>query len=227
MQPDELLALRDKHGWTQQDVATALNAATGRKYNTDTLRRWEKNERAIPAGVAAFLRELDVGANLGSVAPDEPLSGPQATPGDASDDPAAAADTAPGGGPVASLPAQPALGSGGGHYYTACKELWELIATGVGMAGAATGNMALVNDGQIIAADSEALARAWAKLAETNTTFQKMLAGMTEGGAWLTVALVTGTTVSKCWQSHNYYALQLREQASQNGHAAEPEHAAA
>jgi hypothetical protein len=57
-------------------------------------------------------------------------------------------------------------------------------------------------DGQIIAADSPALGAAWAKLAETNETFRKMLIGMTEGGAWLQVALVTGTTVSKCYQNH-------------------------
>jgi hypothetical protein len=171
--------------------------------------------------VSTFLEELAVSTRLPSD-DDGPASPLAAEPeGDV------AADTAPGGGqPVdTALPAQPTLG-GGGTWARACTELWELIASGVGMMGAATGSPLLMNDGAIIAADAQALGEAWGKLAETNATFRKMLVGMTEGGAWLQVALVTGTTVSKCYQSHAQYALAVAEQAETNGnlgHVHEPE----
>lgn len=209
MTGEELLALRERNGWTQKELADDLNVALGRRYNAETIRRFERGARNIPKGVETFLEQLSLSAQLDQAFGDD---GPAAPP-------PPNRDSAPGGGD--SAPAglmEPQVAVGSGVYVRACEELWELIATGVGMVGAATNSPTLLNDGAVIAADKEALGKAWGKLAETNETFRKLLVGMTEGGAWLQVAMVTGTTVSKCWQGHAFYNQQARAQAMANGH---------
>lgn len=193
----DLRRLREKRGWKQDDLAAAINAAfPGRTYSSGSISPWETGKRTIPPEVAAFIEELMISTNLD---PGEPLPG-----GDQPAEPQQPeGDTPPGPGP-----AQVPIGATGDVWAKACTELWELIAAGIGMAGAATGNEALMMDGAIIDADKQALGAAWGKLAETNETFRKMLMGMTEGGAWLQVAVVTGTTVSNCWQNHAVAALQ-------------------
>lgn len=218
MTGDELRRLRERRQWSQADLAAAINVAMDRKYGSGSISPWERGTRKIPADVATFLEELAVSTALPHDADSldaDPLAGAD-SPGDT------AADTAPGGDRPADTTAlpQPALG-GGGTWARACTELWELVASGVGMMGAATGSPALMNDGAIIAADAEALGQAWGKLAETNATFRKMLVGMTEGGAWLQVALVTGTTVSKCYQGHAQVALEAQQRAAMNGDLSE------
>ena len=206
MTGDDLRRLRERRGLSRQELAEALNAALDSTYTADSIARWERG-REPAKKVTAFLEELavsefsDVGAGLEP--DDQPLEPPEP----------AAGDTAPGPGP--SPAAQVPVTSGRGAWVKACEELWELVATGVGMVGAATGNLALVNDGAIIAQDKAALGAAWGKLAETNETFRRMLVGMTEGGAWLQVALVTGTTFSKCYQGHAQYAYQRRAQTAE------------
>ena len=214
MNGQELRKLRARRQWSQRDLAAAINAALDRTYTTGSISPWETGRRPIPADVATFLDELALDTALPP--DDDGLSQPLAD--EAGE--VAAADTAPGAGrPADSLSPQPAVS--GGAYARACTELWELIASGVGMIGAATGSPLLMHDGAIIAGDSKALGEAWGRLAETNATFRKMLVGMTEGGAWLQVALVTGTTVSKCYQSHAQYALETGAAAAQNGHLAD------
>ena len=87
-------------------------------------------------------------------------------------------------------------------YARVCEELFELIATGVGLVGAVTGSEKLRIDGEIILADKKNLGKAYGKLAETNETFRNMLTGMHGGGAWLNVALVTGITAGKLMRNH-------------------------
>jgi transcriptional regulator with XRE-family HTH domain len=203
---EDLRKLRERRGLERQELAEAINASLGTDYSADTVGRWERG-REPAKKVTAFLEELAVSefaGELGLEPDDRPL---EDLPPDAG------GDTPPGPGPSAAI-AQPPITSGRGAYVRACEELWEMIATGVGMMGAATGNMALVNDGAIIAQDKAALGAAWGKLAETNETFRRMLVGMTEGGAWLQVALVTGTTFSKCWQGHVAYTAHARQQAA-------------
>ena len=194
MNGDDLRKFSERRGLEKAELAQLLNSALGRKYDGETVSRWERGDRTISKPVASFLEELAVTTGLSGDVPaadeyaaqraQEPVSG----------------DTSPGPGP--NLDPQPQMLTGSSAWAKACEELWEMIAAGVGMVGAATGSHALVNDGAIIAADKQALGAAWGRLAETNETFRKMLVGMTEGGAWLQVAMVTGTTVSKCWQSH-------------------------
>lgn len=212
MTAKELRRLRERRQWSQADLAAAINAAMGRSYSSGSISPWETGKRNIPDDVATFLDELAIETALPPDDDGQPLPLAGEPGGDA------AADTAPvGDQPADTAPlAQPSLGSSGA-YTRACRELWELIASGVGMMGAATGSPLLMQDGAIIAADAQALGEAWGKLAETNATFRKMLIGMTEGGAWLQVALVTGTTVSKCYQSHAQYALATAEAAGSNG----------
>ncbi len=204
MTGDELRKFRDRRGLTQKELADLINAALpGRKTDAETVARWERGGRGIGKPVSAFLDELALSGGIAGDLPDVAqvaASREPDEPGSILDGDPYAGDTAPGPGPAAPAP-QPML-TGSTLHARACEELWEMIAAGVGMVGAATGNLALMQDGAIIAADKEALGAAWGKLAETNDTFRRMLVGMTEGGAWLAVAMVTGTTVSKCWQSH-------------------------
>lgn len=220
MTGDDIRKLRERRGLSRDELAQAINAALGTSYEGETIGRWERGRK--PAGkVEAFLDELAVseleGLTGGLEDDDRPLvdDGPGDTaPGVGSQGPDDAARLGL---------AQPAVGRG--VYTRACEELWELIATGVGMVGAATGNLALVNDGAIIANDKAALGAAWGRLAETNDTFRRMLVGMTEGGAWLQVALVSGTTLSKCWGNHQELAAHRR--SSSDGHAGDEYDAAA
>lgn len=207
--------LREQQGWSQADLAAAINATIpGRNYSSGSISPWERGKRKVPDDVSAFLDELAIGLNLppddGEPSP-SPLAGPASV--------GVEDDTAPGGDHPPTVTPQPPLG-GGGELQRACTELWELVASGVGMLGAATGSRALMNDGAIIQADARALGEAWGRLAAQNATFRKMLLGMTEGGAWLQVALVTGTTVSKCYQGHAQLALETSRLAELDGHPA-------
>lgn len=221
----DLRRLRERRGLNRDELAALINEAIGppakgKPYDAETVARWERG-REPAARVRAFLDELAIE----SLADD--LSGAPAgldPDDDAPLDAAPAGDSAPGG--PAMPPAAPRLGGGSSTWTRACEELWELVATGVGMVGAATGNLALVRDGEIILADKGALGAAWGRLAETNETFRRMLTGMTEGGVWLQVAMVTGSTFSKCWQSHQAYAQHLARVAaaaaeSENGSGGE------
>lgn len=183
------------------ELADILNGSFGTKYDTETVSRWIRGARPIPKKVSAFLDELAL-EDLSGLAGAAGLE-----PGDLPLEEPTVQDTPPGG---PSPEPQRQLVSAGGAYVTACEELWELIGAGVGMIGAAINSPALVYDGQIIVGDKQALGAAWGKLAQTNDTFRRMLVGMTEGGAWLGVALATGTTLSKCWQAHQHFAAQAK-----------------
>lgn len=213
----ELRELRERRDWSQSDLSKALNLALGRNYGTGSISNWETGKRPIPKHVSTFLDELVMADALEASANGSgpPFIEPSYEPPDderqpAETTPSVAEDVAPGA-PQQALVSQRSL------YEKACIELWEMIAAGVGMVGAATGSQALVLDGQIILGDREALGRAWGKLAETNDTFRKLLVSMTEGGAWLQVALATGTTVSKCWQSHQLLAAEKRRSEAGGG----------
>lgn len=220
MTGDDIRKLRERRGLSRDELAALITTAigggakSGDPYTGETVGRWERGRK--PAGkVVAFLEELAVSELEGVAGGLEPDDRPLV-------DDDGAGDTAPGAGSQGPDDArlglaQPAVGRG--VYTRACEELWELVATGVGMVGAATGNMALVNDGAIIANDKAALGAAWGRLAETNDTFRRMLVGMTEGGAWLQVALVSGTTLSKCWGNHQEYAAHRRRQSGDDGDA--------
>lgn len=197
----DIKRLRERQSLSQAELAEILNQTLGRNYRSGSVSPWERDLRPIPADVSSLIEQLMLDAALPADAPPEPH------PADG------LGDTAPGDGETP--PSQVPLTSGG-VYVRACTELWEMIGAGVGMAGAATGNQALMVDGAIIVADKDALGAAWGRLAETNETLRKMIVSMTEGGAWLQVALVTGTTVSKCYQSHAERSLSAS--AGQNGH---------
>ncbi len=191
MNGEQVRRLRDHKGWTRRQLSEMLNAALDRKYNSETIGGWERGDRNVPKNVEVFLTELEV-EQLSEALPDFDAPPPEA-PGRSSD------SFPPGeGGEVrAQLPLP-----GGGAYARVCTELWELVATGVGMVGVALDSENLRRDGQIIDADKEALGRAYGKLAEQNDTFRRMLVGMTTGGAWLEVALVTGVTAGKIMRQH-------------------------
>ena len=207
----ELRRLRERNKWSQAELADAINAALGKTYSSATISPWETGRRTIPQDVAIFLDELAVSTSLPPSGEGEshPLAG--------APDGAVAADEAPGvPGGGSEPPARPGAPGPptGGTWARACTEMWQIIASGVGMVGAATGSQALMVDGAIIQEDSAKLGEAWGRLAETNETFRRMLVGMTEGGAWLQVALVTGTTVSRCYQSHAQLAIAAPAYAS-------------
>lgn len=216
MRPEAMESLRDRRGLDRGELANVLNDALGMRYTDETIRRWEKGDRPIPKSVQVFLESIQ----LQELSP----GGPPPLDRDSYAAPAGpdmAGDTAPGPGPSATP--QAPLGLTGAHA-RACEDLWEMIAMGLGMVGAATGSQALVFDGQIILQDKAALGAAYGRLAETNDTFRRMLVGMTEGGAWMQVALVTGTTVSKCWQAHQQVAAARTQPQPTPDMPAEPEY---
>ena len=199
----EIARLRERNGWTQQQLADMLNASLERRYKPGRIGEWENGRTPVPKQVGSFLLALgleeilpergdgesgllDGGPALGSSGPE----GEEDTPPTGGGDPAPA--------PVAQQP----LTGYSGAYARVCTELWELVATGVGMVGAVTGSEQLQADGRIIEADKEALGKAYGKLAETNETFRRMLTGMTTSGAWLEVSLATGITAGKIMRNH-------------------------
>jgi transcriptional regulator with XRE-family HTH domain len=212
MKGSELRRWREEQGWSQDELAKLLKASLGKGSST-TVGKWENETRPVPEDVGALVAKLQLEAAF----PDEPPLdeeglglGSEAAPVEGQGD---TAPPEPGGSPLAAPAGQSPL-PGGGGYARVCEELWELVATGVGMVGAVTGSQALRRDGEILLADKQALGRAWGKLAETNDTFRRMLLGATSGGAWLEVAMVSGITVGKCYRSHQEVAAaQLAERA--------------
>ena len=202
MNKEQLASFRDKQGWSQSQLAELLNASLDRKYTSGTVSQWETGKRGVPAHVASFLTTLQMEeafpSNLDPGA--ENYEGPEEPrePGeDTMPPPPPGADTRP------SIPAL----TGGGLYAKVCEELFEMIATGIGLVGAATGSEVMKRDGEIILEDKQKLGRAYGKLAETNATFRNMIASATGGGAWLEVCLVSGLTAGKIMRSHQ----QLRQ----------------
>lgn len=199
MNGDQLKRLRTEQGWSQQKLADLLNPALDRKYTSSTVSSWETGKKPLPGSVATFLQGLELSTPLPEEHmtyepdPDFPYQG-----GDEGDTMPPPPPPAGSGDGAASLP----LPIGSSPYARVCEELFELVATGVGMVGAVTGSEKLRLDGEIILADKKNLGKAYGKLAETNATFRNMLAGMTGGGAWLEVALVSGITAGKLMRNH-------------------------
>lgn len=207
MNGQQLRELREAQGWSQEELGKLLKAGIGKGSST-TVGKWESGRRPVPIEVETFLARLELQQAF-PLAEETPLEGDHEGPVDsgASSSRGGLGDTVPPEPPGASgREGQQTAGQlplpGGSSYGHVCEELWELIATGTGMIGAVTGSEGLRRDGEIIHADKAALGRAWGKLAETNTTFRRMLLSATGGGAWLEVALVSGITFGKCWRSH-------------------------
>ena len=198
MTGDEIRALRKRYGWTQKQlgelVANALDRAPAS--TVDHLGHWERGRRTIPREVQAFLQTLA----------DDPAAAPPPSR------PAAAAgpdDTEPRDFELG--PPAPVLAIGS-SYASLCTQFFELVATAVGMIGAAIGNPRVVEDGQIIDRDKQALGAAYGKLAETNETFRNLIVATDKQGAYLAVALTTGTTVGAIWRNHTITNRDLEAQ---------------
>jgi transcriptional regulator with XRE-family HTH domain len=188
----ELRAMRERQGWSQESLGELLKASLGKGSST-TVGKWEKGIRPVPEDVASFLGKLELDAAY-PPPPDElgrTLEGQYEEPLDSgsSSSRGGPGDTAPPPPPPASAageerPVGQSPLPGGNTYSRVCEEL--------------------------IAADRAALGKAYGKLAETNDTFRRMLVGMTSGGAWTEVALVSGITFGKCYRSHQ--AISERKQ---------------
>lgn len=227
MKGSDVRGLRRRRKWSQAQLIELVNRALGTNYSRRRVGDWEAEKYALPEGVGEFLDRLEIEEAAASLQPDyEPphdyqladeqdellagiRSGAAADPGPAptEDDPPPP--------PPGARAGQPALPGGDPALARVCTELWELIATGTGMIGAVTGSSALQRDGEIIYEDRLALGRAWAKLAETNATFRRMLLASTTSGAWLEVAMVSGITFGKCARNHQAIAAE-RKAAGEN-----------
>jgi transcriptional regulator with XRE-family HTH domain len=170
-------------GVTQKELAEVISSAVERTVAQPTYANWERGRGKIPADVESFLEALaDGGVILDDV---QPAGG-------------RLSDTEP-----RDHDAQPAPVLAIGSSYSAlCEQFFELIATAVGMLGAALGSPELMADGQVIDADKKALGAAYGKLAETNETFRNLLIATDKQGAYLAVALTTGATIGKIWRNH-------------------------
>lgn len=187
MTGEQLKTVQEHYGWTGKQLADVLAEAVGRKVSTSAVSSWRTGAQRVPADVAAFLESL-VDEDLTATAVPEPEGG---APAGEDEGPRR---TAARGGP-------PPIVSASG-YATICTQFFELIGTAVGMIGAAVGSDTVRRDGLIINEDKHELGRAWGKLAETNETFRNMLLATDKQGAYLAIALATGTTVSKIWRNH-------------------------
>lgn len=205
--PEQLRAVRQRQGWTREKASEVLRDALGREHglSPSSLRDWERGTRPVPADAASFLADL-LESDGGGPADLPPFKAP---------------DSAPGAGPSV-----PVALAGPGVYAKVCTEMFELVATGVGMVGAALGSDTLQRDGQIIYADRAQLGQAWGKLAEQNETFAKLLTQTEKQGAYLAVALATGATAGRIWQNHTIGRIDRRPKVvdapSADGAAAEP-----
>jgi transcriptional regulator with XRE-family HTH domain len=204
----ELRRFREEQGWSQDDLAKLLKASLGKGSGT-TIGKWENEQRPVPEDVAALVAQLQLEAAMPGEPPlDESAfgldSGPSPVEGEAGDTaPPEPGEQSRDRATAGQLPLSTST-----SYGRVCEELWELVATGVGMIGAVTGSDGLRRDGEIILADKQALGRAWGKLAETNDTFRRLLLSTTTSGAWLEVAMVSGITFGKCYRSHQAISLE-------------------
>lgn len=189
----ELKALQTRYGWTNAELAGVLNPALDRHYNGDLITKWRSGRAKVPARVEAFLVGLDDPPALSAE------HGPAAEP---AVPPPGEEDTPPTGTAGGARPSLTLVAGGPGSYSRVCEEFFELIATAVGMIGAAIGSDSVRYDGRIILEDKQALGQAWGKLAEQNETFARLLVATDKQGAYLAVALATGTTAGRIWQNH-------------------------
>lgn len=185
MTPEGIKRFREQHGLSQAQLAELINAPLDRKYGSAVVSAWETRKRNIPDHVSVYLDALAMESNL---AP------PTGEYGEA---PPAEDDFPPG-------PQTPPLHipSIQGSYTRICTELWEMVATGVGMTGALLNNEAVKQDGLILDASKHELGEAYGKLAETNETFRRMLTGMTTQTTWLEVCFVTGKVAGRIYHNH-------------------------
>ena len=193
MTGDELRAYRERQGWTRQQLAELFSASLERPVSKATVADWERGRSKVRVEAAQFLASLDeLDTDIGDIleGEHEPPSGP----GDSAPPP-----PPPSGEPRPSLELIP---GGDPRYARICEELWEIVATGVGVVGAVTSSETLQADGRIIVTDKKELGKAWGKLAETNPTFRRWLMSASTGGAWIEVALATGITAGRVLRNH-------------------------
>ncbi len=197
MTGDELRELRTRLGWSQNRMGTILRDA-GQPGARSSVREWETGKTRVPPGVVAFMEAVAADLDEGLIAPDPPPARGRRPGGDPPPPPADTPPPLPDG--QVSQPQTPLFTSAA--YAKTCEQLFELIATGVGMVGAAIGSEAVKKDGLSIFEDKEALGAAYGKLAETNEVFRNILMSSDRQGAYLAVALATGTTAGKIWRNH-------------------------
>lgn len=194
MNGEDLRQLRERNGWSQSQLAEVISSALDRKCSSGQVSRWEKGTRPVPETISVFLNEVTLSQALRYDEPQQQTLEEQ--PG-----PAAGGDLPP-------APDSPPsrqelrLPQADSVYARVCTEMWEMVATGVGLVGAATGSDTVRLDGAIIDAHKEELGKAYGKLAETNETFRRMLTNMTTSGAWLEVSFVTGKVVAEIARNH-------------------------
>jgi hypothetical protein len=193
----DLAKLRKKHGWTQTQLADVLNEALERSYKANTISEWERRKGDVPDVPAAFLEEL------GGLPPSEVPS----PPAGGGEPPAAFADDAAPGF-IDQPPPQPQTALVSSMYAATCEGFFEMIGALVGMIGATVGNDAVKRDGAIIIGDKKALGAAYGKLAETNEVFRNLIMSADKQGAYLAVAIATGTTAGRIWQNHQTAAVR-------------------
>lgn len=197
MNGKELAKIRKKQGWTQAQMADILNEATGRHYKSGSISEWERRPGDLPDVPAAFLEELAGLPPSGVPSPDRGGGEPPAPSGFGDDvAPGLPLDQPP-------SPQTPLVSS---MYAATCEGFFEMIGALVGMIGATVGNDTVKRDGAIIVGDKKALGAAWGKLAETNEVFRNMIMSADKQGAYLAVAIATGTTAGRIWQNHQTVA---------------------
>lgn len=224
--PEELKAFRKESGLTGNQLAELINTALGMRYTNSSISKWENGQQDIPIYVQEAVEGLIAG-----VVPSMNGSDPTGTDGD---DPVSDVGRAmpP---PHLRRPDTPPPPPSGTtdlvrqvSMESMCIEMFVGIGQMVEFFGQVTGQpevleigrengrpvriSLLAMDGRIIAQDSEALGKAWAKLAQQNAWVGRIVGSLTMGGAWVEVIAATSGTMVKVFRTHAEYSQWIREQ---------------
>lgn len=223
--PEELKSFRKESGLTGNQLAELINTTLGMRYTNSSISKWENGQQDIPIYVQEAVEGLIAG-----IVPSQNGSDPTGSDGDAPvSEPGRAMppphvrrpDTPPP--PPSSTDLVRAV-----SMESMCIEMFQGIGQMVEFFGQITGqpevltigqrngrpvNISLLAmDGRIIAEDSEALGKAWAKLAQQNAWVGRIIGSLTTGGAWVEVIAATSGTMVKVFRTHAEYSQFVREQ---------------
>lgn len=223
----ELAQFRSESGLTQGGLAGLLNDILDRKYTNSIISLWESGRKTIPSHVQAAIEQLrdgqfprdDTEPYQNGVNPvDEIIS--EVTD---EEQPKSKRDIPP------SRPSPTGIVVPAMSMEAMAIEMWLGIGQMVEFFAVATGQPKVMKvqgtnsqislleaDGRIIAANSERLGKAWAKLAQQNAWVARIMNSMTSGGAWVEVVAATGTMMVEVYRNHAEYAAWVSGQDARN-----------
>ena len=145
MNGKDLADFRAKRGMTQKQLAELINVSLGRSHVAQKISKWEREVEPVPKNVQTFLTELQLEEALPSNLLIEPEYEPPTEDLPPLD--GETGDSAPPPPPGTAEQVAAILPSGGRTIYARmCEEMFEMVATGIGLIAVATNNPTLTAD---------------------------------------------------------------------------------